>query len=92
MPSPSGILVGLTAVELQAIRADALSGVVSGRFTQLNGAAKGSTRQFDMTPQMMLQEANYALGQLGYTDFSGPPQNVNQRFDGFGTMPGTTSG
>lgn len=80
--SPSGIYTQLTDAELAVLRADALAAMTSGRRTSLSGGQKSGTKQWQMTPQDMLLEIQYALRQRGalparvtktYMDTVNPP-------------------
>lgn len=73
--SPRYIYRGLTAAELQEIRAKALARIRDGSFTNLSGAQKSSSREY-VDAQDMLFEANAALGLLGITGFEAPPSTV----------------
>ncbi len=58
--SPSGIFVGLSQVELDALRTSALAGITSGRRTSLSGGQKSGSKEWKMDPQQMLLEIQYA--------------------------------
>lgn len=82
--SPRRIFKGLTLAELNALKANFLSRIADGTFTQLGGAMKNSTREF-IDPTDALFEVNYELqvlaGTLGptvvYQDFTGPRRQPN---------------
>lgn len=57
---PRGIFSGLTQSELDALRVIALDQISTGRFTNLSGAMKSSTREYPMSPQDMLEEIKFA--------------------------------
>lgn len=63
--SPSGLFITLSASELAEMRANALAAITSGRRVSLSGGAKSGTKAFDMDPQQMLMEVNYAMRKLG---------------------------
>lgn len=67
MASPSGIYVGETAASLATIIAAAQARIVNGDRTSLTGAGKGSSRNFSMSAEQMLKEAQYALALLNGT-------------------------
>lgn len=91
MPSPSGIFVGMTSADILVIRTAALARITDGDFTQLSGAQKSSSKTYEMKPQDVLRECNYALTQLGVSGYEGPPQTVYQDFTGLRRMPNTVS-
>lgn len=82
--SPRGIYVGMPIADLQAIRAAALNRTLNGSFTNLGGAAKNSTREFQ-DPNDMLQEANFALTKAGVAGYAVGPNRVYQNFSGQST-------
>ncbi len=57
---PRGIFSGLSQVELDALRVVALDQITTGRFTNLSGAMKSSTREYPMSPQDILSEITFA--------------------------------
>lgn len=60
MASPTGIFVGLSQVELDALRVSALAGITSGRRTSLSGGQKSGSKEWQMMPQQVLLEVIYA--------------------------------
>lgn len=67
MPSPRGIFVGLTAVQLQAKIDSALDRIENGDRTSLSGGGKSASRNWPMSPEDVLFEARYALNKLNGT-------------------------
>lgn len=74
--SPSGAFIGLTVQELLELRANALLGIENGRRTSISGGAKSGSKQWDIAPDKMLIEVNYALRKLGA--MPARPQKVTQ--------------
>lgn len=91
MGSPAYIYKGLSVAELMELRAQALARMSGGDITSLAGAQKSSSREFKMSPQDMLAEVNYALGQAGVSGFEVPPQTIYQDFRGLRPQPGTVT-
>lgn len=60
MPSPSGLFVGLTQAQLDTLRAGALQRIATGERTSMSGGAKSGSRAWQMSPQDVLFEVNYA--------------------------------
>lgn len=86
MASPSGIFVGLSQTELDALRASAISGITSGRRTSLSGGQKSGSKEWQMIPQQVLLEVIYAERASAvraarvakvYDDFVNPPCPAN---------------
>lgn len=67
MPSPSGIFVGLTQSELDDLRTSAIARIQSGERTGLSGGGKSGQKNWQMSPQDVLFEINYAEKMLGNT-------------------------
>ncbi len=65
MASPSGIFLGLSQTELDALRASALSGITNGRRTSMSGGQKSGSKEWQMMPQQVLLEVIYAERQAG---------------------------
>jgi len=65
MPSPSGIFVGLSQVELDALRVTALAATTGGQRTSLSGGQKSGSKEYQMSPQQVLMEIIYAERQSG---------------------------
>jgi|TARA_R110000868_G_scaffold6369_5_gene36278 hypothetical protein len=63
MPSPSGVFVGLTLVELAEIKAGALDRVANGETTSLSGAGKSKGKSWSMTARDVLKEVQFAIDQ-----------------------------
>ncbi len=63
--SPLGIFVGLAQSELDALRTSAIEGITSGRRTSLSGGQKSGSKEWQMSPQDLLAEVNYAEQQNG---------------------------
>jgi hypothetical protein len=84
--SPCGLFVGLSQVELDALRVSALAAITSGRRTSLSGGQKSGSKEWKMDPQQMLIEIRYAERQAGtiparvsktYFDSANPPCPAN---------------
>lgn len=75
MPGPAGIFVGLTQVELDALRVVALDRIANGSFTSLSGAGKSSGLEYQLSPTDMLREIRYAEQMAR----GGRPQKVQNR-------------
>ena len=63
--SPSGIFVGMLQIDLDALRAEALSAIATGQWTSVTGGQKTGSLQYQMTPQDVLKEIIYAEQQSG---------------------------
>lgn len=64
MGSPLGIFTDLSIEELQALKASAISRMVSGETTSLSGAGKSKGKQWSMSAADVLKEVNFAIAQL----------------------------
>lgn len=63
--SPLGLFTGLTQSELNELRASALSRITSGERTAMSGGQKSGSKAWQMSPQEVLAEVNYAEQQSG---------------------------
>lgn len=86
MGSPSGIYVGLSQTQLDALRASALDGSINGRRIALSGGQKSGTKNYPETPHDILLEVIYAERRAGvraarvtktYMDTANPPCPAN---------------
>lgn len=60
MPSPSGIFIGLTLVELAEIKASASARITNGETTSLSGAGKSKGKAWSMSARDVLKEVQFA--------------------------------
>jgi hypothetical protein len=60
MPSPLGIFVGLSQTQLDTLRASALARMASGERTSISGGGKSGSRQWQMSPEKVIFEVQYA--------------------------------
>lgn len=56
MPSRTGIFIGLTQVELAALRVSALARISSGDRTSISGGGKSGTKAYSMSAADVLSE------------------------------------
>lgn len=65
--SPLGLYINFTAAERAALRASAIDRMTNGERTSLSGGGKSGSKAWQMTPEEVIFELNYAASILGET-------------------------
>jgi len=65
--SPSGIFLGLDSTDLATLKAAALQRIANGDFVSMSGGGKSHASKWELPPQHILLEVQYAINAANRT-------------------------